>query len=152
MKLEKKIYASFHEVFVTENESDRKRNWFNARNKHFPLSGEIDCGRFQRVISLFCHPSVFFCPATPRFRGHGTCSSVSDHDMDVAYWLLPGAYQTREILSAAYRAGHVRTHAYVYAIHPSRSSFLPFASFFVLPLPVFSLLSSRPHIGLAPFF
>lgn len=47
-------------MFVPENESDRKRTWFNARNKHFPLSGEIDCGRFQRVISLFCYPSVFF--------------------------------------------------------------------------------------------
>lgn len=69
MKLEKKIYASFHEVFVPVNESDRKRTWFNARNKHFPLSGEIDCGRFQRVISLFCYPSVFFCPAIPPVSG-----------------------------------------------------------------------------------
>lgn len=141
MKLEKKIYASFHEMFVPENESDRKRTWFNARNKHFPLSGEIDRGRFQRVISLFCYPSVFFCPATPRFRGHGTCSSVSDHDMDVAYWLLPGAYQTREILSAAYRADmYARVHTFTRSTRLALPFYRsPLFSFYLSP----SFLCSR---------
>lgn len=151
MKLEKVLRVVLRGVYCRErirtktNLVQRARNRFSVFRKNRPRQISAD---------YFAFLLLFLRPAIPRFRGHGTCSSVSD--MGVAYRLSLGAYQTREILSAAYCVDtHACTRAYVYAISQllSRStfSFLSFASFSVY-LSLSFLCSRTDHTPLDLLF
>lgn len=93
--------------------------------------------RFSATRCLFLSGDY---PVSGSRRTYG--GSVSNHDMDVAYRLLPGAYQAEEILFR--RVSHACIHCTIHLFAPSL-----FRPSFSRPPPIFPLL---PGLDLAPFF